>query len=90
MRKTHPAILDGDLTFHMEDSDQVLMYTRACARETLLIIANKSDEAATIALPEELASHSWKLLLTNCDSAATGMERGRLAPWECEIYTLQM
>ncbi len=90
MRKTHPAILDGDLNFYMEDSDQVLMYTRVCARETLLIVANKSDERAAIKLPEELADHKWKLVLTNYDSAVTGMDRGELDPWECEIYSLQM
>ena len=88
MRKTHPAILDGDLNFYMEDSEQVLMYTRACARETLLVIANKSDEKAAIQLPRELAEHGWKLVLTNYDCATTGMARGELEPWECEVYSL--
>ena len=90
MRKTHPAILDGDLNFYMEDSEQVLMYTRACARETLLIVANKSDEKAAIALPEELAGHQWKLVLDNYGKDTTILERGEAEPWECEIYALQM
>ena len=90
MRKTHPAILDGDLNFYMEDSDQVLMYTRACARETLLIVANKSDEKATIQLPEELANHQWKLVLGNYGKDKTILERGEAEPWECDIYTLQI
>ena len=90
MRKTHPAILDGDLNFYMEDSDQVLMYTRACARETLLIVANKSDEKVTIQLPEELANHQWKLVLGNYGKDKTILERGEAEPWECDIYTLQI
>ena len=90
MRKTHPAILDGDLNFYMEDSDQVLMYTRACARETLLVIANKSDEKAAIQLPEELSNHQWKLVLGNYGKDKTILERGEAEPWECEIYALQM
>ena len=87
MRKTHPAILDGDLNFYMEDSEQVLMYTRACARETMLIIANKSDEVADVALTEELAAGTWKPILSNYpgEPSAAGAQ---LRPWECVIYTL--
>ena len=87
MRKTHPAILDGDLNFYMEDSEQVIMYTRACARETMLIIANKSDENAAIELPAELANCIWKPILGNYpgETPAAGIE---LRPWECVIYTL--
>jgi oligo-1,6-glucosidase len=87
MRKTHPAILDGDLNFYMEDSEQVIMYTRACARETMLVIANKSDENAAIELPAELANRIWKPILGNYpgETPAAGIE---LRPWECVIYTL--
>ena len=87
MRKTHPAILDGDLNFYMEDSDQVLMYTRACARETLLVIANKSDDPAAIVMPEELTANGWKPVLGNYpgEIPAAGTE---LRPWECVIYSL--
>ena len=87
MRKTHPAILDGDLNFYLEDHDQALVYTRACARQTLLVIANKSDEPAAIALPEALTSHKWKLELANYDNDK-GIDRGRWEPWECAVYSL--
>ena len=39
LRKEHPAILDGDLTFLLEDRPSVIAYLRRCARET------RSEEA---------------------------------------------
>ena len=87
MRKTHPAILDGDLRFYLEDSDQLLVYTRSCARQTLLVIANKSDLAAAFALPEKLAGHTWKPELMNYLGDAPVVD-APMKPWECRIYSL--
>jgi len=88
MRQEHPAIIDGDLKFYLEDSDSILMYTRTCARETLLIIANKSDNTVKVELPEELKAHTWKRELTNYDDTAPSLEREAWMPWECEVYSL--
>ena len=87
LRKTQPAILDGDLRFYMEDSEQVLMYSRACARQTLLIIANKSDDSADIQMPKELADRIWKPVLCNYSGQIPAAGEP-LRPWECVIYSL--
>lgn len=88
LRQTHPAILDGDLQFRDEEHPQIIMYTRACARQTLLIIANKSDEAASIQLPADLAAHRWKLELGNYGDTAEQPDKNLWRPWECAVYAL--
>ena len=88
LRKTQPAILDGDLKFYYEDSEQLLVYTRSCARQTLLIVANKADVPAEFTLPEALRANTWKAVLGNYgDSPADIAETYR--PWECIIYELK-
>ena len=88
LRKTQPAILDGDLKFYYEDSEQLLVYTRSCARQTLLIVANKADAPAEFTLPEALRANTWKAVLGNYgDSPADIAETYR--PWECIIYELK-
>ena len=86
LRKAHPAILEGDLRFHLEDSDQLLVYTRTCPEETMLVIANKSDEGAEFVLPENLAKETWQPALMNY-SGETPAPDAPMAPWECRIYS---
>ena len=87
MRKEHPAILDGDLEFFLEDHPAMLLYTRTCAREKLLVIANKSDEPQAVSLPEELKKRNWKRILTNRPDLSPSVERSTWQPWEFEVYT---
>ena len=88
MRKTHPAILDGDLEFCDGDHPQIIIYIRTCARQKLLIIANKSDEPATIELPAELKAHSWKQELNSYTDREHGPDCAEWQPWECAVYSL--
>lgn len=88
MRKDNPAILDGNLQFHLEDHPQLVIYTRKCARQTLLVIANFSDEVVTKKLPEEIRSGVWERLLTNYEGSVPSLERETWQPWEAEIYEL--
>ena len=88
MRKTHPAIPEGDLRFYLEDSDQLLVYTRNCPEETLLVIANKSDRPAAFAMPEELTGYNWKPELMNDMGDAPAVD-APMKPWECRIYSLE-
>jgi len=83
LRKTHPAILDGDLRFYLEDSDQLLAYTRSCDGQTLLVIANKSDLPAEFTLPQELANCAWQPVLMNYPEETPDAP---MKPWECRIY----
>lgn len=85
MRADCPAVIDGDLKFYMEDSDSVIAYTRSCARERLLVIANFSDEETDFTLPNELESLKFDILLTNYKGRSP-IEKGLLLPWECAVY----
>ena len=43
-------------------------YTRTCADETLLVVANKSDQSAALRLPEPIRSARWRRILTNLNT----------------------
>ena len=89
MRREEPAIVDGDLRFWLEDHERILLYTRSCMRQTLLIVANYSGESVELALPEELGQKRWKRLLTNKKETQPALYGNRdLLPWEVEIYEL--
>jgi len=87
LRKGTPAILQGDLRFYREDSDELIVYTRSYEGSTALIIANKSDKTLPVELPEELTARSWQRVLTNREETTPALEGGReWLPWEVEIY----
>ena len=89
MRTEHPAIIDGDLKFYLEDHPEIIMYTRSCAREKLLIVANHSEKEVGIEMPEDLLSNKWNRLLTNYADTAPALDAMRtLRPWEVEVYEL--
>jgi len=90
MRKEHPAIIQGDLEFLLNDHDQILMYLRECEEETLLVIANKSDESVKVEIPEKIAGKKWERILTNLESNAPSLEgRETWLPWETEVYVMK-
>ena len=87
LRKEQIAVIEGDLKFWLEDSDKMIVYTRTCPEQTLLVIANKSDDTLPVTLPKELAEHPWQRLLTNREDTAPSLEGNRSwLPWEVEIY----
>ena len=89
MRKTCPAIVEGDLKFYLEDSESVLAYTRSCDSETLLVIANKSTEYTSVTLPPEICTEGAKRLLTNKKNTTPSIQDGRaMMPFEVEVYEL--
>ena len=89
MRKEHPAIIDGDLKFLLEDNQQILMYLRRCEEQTMLVITNYSGEEASWQIPEELKGKKWNRILTNVDENAPSNTDGRtLQPWEAEVYVM--
>lgn len=88
MRKTEPAIIDGLFEMLIPEHPEVVMYLRRCTRQTLLIIANFSDNENKVELPEAVTAHKWQRLLTNRDNTAPSLERETWLPWEAEIYEL--
>ena len=87
MRKENPAILDGDLEFILEDHPQLVIYTRKCARQKLLVIANFSNDEVSQPLPEEITGRKWERLLANYETDPT-VQTQKWLPWQAEVYEL--
>ena len=87
LRKEHPAIIRGDLNFYLESDPDVIVYTRACKEETLLVIANKSSKEREIALPDAFLKGKNLLLLSNMKTK-TLEKNMTLAPWEAIVYQI--
>lgn len=88
-RKTHPAIVDGDFKFLLFDHPQMVVYLRSCARETILVVCNFSDNTVKTELPGEITGFKWNRIITNYRNNAPSIERNdEWKPWEAEIYTL--
>ncbi|MBE6667771.1 MAG: alpha-glucosidase [Ruminococcaceae bacterium] len=89
MRREDPAIIDGELDFLLEDNEQIIMYKRACMRQTLLVVANYSGKTAKFDIPEEIRTSTWKRRLTNKKNTFPSLDGERdLLPWEIEIFEL--
>lgn len=89
MRREDPAIIDGDLTFLLEDSETIIMYLRQCARQTLLVIANYSADTVEFEIPDKIKDHLWARRLSNKTNSSPVLDTNRaLLPWEVEIYEL--
>lgn len=89
LRQEHPAIIDGGLRFLLEDHPQLIVYLRECARETLLVIANYSETAVDMPIPEEISRHSWKQILGNYAEMTPSLQENRtLKPWEVQVYEM--
>ncbi len=88
MRKENPAILDGDLKFILEDHPKLVIYTRKCARQKLLVVANFSDDVLSEQLPEEITGHKWDLLLANYENTTPTVETQKWLPWQVEVYEM--
>ena len=89
MRREDPAIIDGDLQFLLENHEDLVVYLRHCARQTLLVVANLSGKTVSFPIPEELKKNIWQRRLTNREDTLPSLETGRdLLPWEVEIYEL--
>ena len=88
LRKEHPAMVEGDLNFYLEDDPYILCYTRSCEKETLLVVANYSEENAPFTVPAALCGKKAELLLSNCDEGAKTLADTTLLPWEVAVYKL--
>lgn len=90
IRREHPAIIEGDLSFYLEDHPSVIMYTRKCDSEVLLVVANYSEKTAEFSLPDALNCGKFSRLLSNYPNESPSLSAKRsLLPWEAEIYKLE-
>ena len=89
MRKSCPAIIEGDLKFYLQDNEKIIAYTRSCGSQTLLVIANKSTEYTSVTLPDDLSCENAKRLITNkIDTAPSITTTRAMMPFEVEVYEL--
>ncbi len=88
LRREHPALTEGDLILYLPEDEKVLMYTRKCDGETVLVVANFTSTPAPFALPEEMKGREFKLLLSNMEEGRALSEKSELAPWEAAVYLL--
>ena len=88
LRKDNPAILDGLLNMLLPEHESIVMYLRSCTRQTLLVVANFSDDAVALPVPEEIQRHKWCPILQNYPNTAP-LETKQLQPWEAVIYEKQ-
>lgn len=89
MRQKHPAIIEGELKFLLENHPQIIMYLRECESETLLIIANYSSETIPLELPSIVSNGKWQRVITNLnDTDSIISNKEVLLPWESDVYAL--
>lgn len=89
LRKSCPAMVDGLFEMLLPEHETVVMYLRRTARQTLLVVANFTDNATKVELPEAVTGYRWQRLLTNYEGSTPSLERERWQPWEAEIYQLE-
>ncbi|MBW6435973.1 alpha-glucosidase [Actinoplanes hulinensis] len=80
LRKTEPAVADGDFTMLLPHDERVYAFTRRLGSTELLVIGNFSGVEAHAAID------GWdgaELLLTNLEPPAGGPH---LAPWQAVVY----
>jgi oligo-1,6-glucosidase len=80
LRKTEPAVADGDFTMLLPDDERLYAFTRRLGGTELLVIGNFSGVEAHAAID------GWdgaELLLTNLDEPRTHLT---LAPWQAVVY----
>jgi len=89
LRKTHPAIIEGELQFLLAEHPHAIVYLRKCEAETLLVIANYRSEATTVELPDEIKTQKWQRILSNYKHTQPSLDgRKEWMPWEAEVYVL--
>jgi len=86
LRREHPAVTEGNISFLLEEDENVICYTRACEKETLLVVANLSEKEVEFSLPQG-AKGEYTCLLRNVKKGiGLAEEKEILAPWECAVF----
>jgi oligo-1,6-glucosidase len=84
LRRTEPAVVDGDFTMLLPHDEQLYAYTRRLGDTELLVIGNFSADTVTADIDDAAAWASAELLLTN--TAAPPADALVLGPWQTVVY----
>ena len=92
LRKDHGALITGEFSLYMEEDPHFVVVTRTLPEETLLLIANPTNERATLTLPdvlsEKLPEKTAELLLGTASEKERTELSGIYEPWEGVLYRL--
>ncbi|MFD3449331.1 alpha-glucosidase [Microbacteriaceae bacterium 4G12] len=89
LRKKHEIIVYGTYDLILEDHPSIFAYVRTWNDETLLVIANFTENSCAFELPEEITYNSAELLIHNYEVQDTAIENIVLQPYEARVYKLK-
>ncbi|MBD2814774.1 alpha,alpha-phosphotrehalase [Xenorhabdus sp. Flor] len=88
LRKTQPILTYGDYLDLLPDHPSLWCYLRRWQDQTLLVIANLSDETQHWSPDPELTHQDWRVLISNYPSSVEKIEKEiKLNPYEA-IYLI--
>ncbi|WP_047684617.1 MULTISPECIES: alpha,alpha-phosphotrehalase [Xenorhabdus] len=88
LRKTQPILTHGDYLDLLPDHPSLWCYLRRWQDQTLLVIANLSDETQLWSPESGLTHQNWRVLISNYPSSAKKIEKEiKLNPYEA-IYLI--
>jgi oligo-1,6-glucosidase len=83
LRKTEPAVAEGDFTMLLPHDERLYAFTRRLGNTELLVIGNFSGETARAGIHDAVRWADAELLLDNLDSPPEDLT---LAPWQAVVY----
>ena len=86
LRREHPAVTEGNISFLLEEDENVICYTRTCEKETLLVVANLSENEVEFSLPQGTKGEYTCLIRNVKKGIGLAEEKEILAPWECAVF----
>jgi alpha-glucosidase len=86
LRKADKLFVYGKYELILPDHEQVYAYTREWNGEKAVVIINMFGIEAQIALPEQLNSYKFDLVLSNINTTESYRQSMTLAPYEARIY----
>lgn len=88
LRKQDETVVYGDFKMFYPDDEKLVSFARSLNDETLLVVANWSDNNVDFTLPDEFAGKELCVVLTNIEENIGKDVSRTLEPWEAIIYKI--
>ena len=85
LRHQLPVIVYGDFELLLDEDEYIFAYTRTCADDQLLVVANFSDEPHVVEIAEAEDWAAQSVLIGNYPAESFGAGLA-LQPWEARVY----
>ncbi len=90
LRHKMPVITDGTYELLDKDNEKVYTYLRKGEKETLVVVANFTDEVLTHHVDEKVSGSNSKLLLSNYENAPEAFHNTMtLEPYGAYVYVIE-